>query len=311
MRDVAEPAPKASELKVAVAAVGVNRADLRRAVTHFAASEQGGSAAIAGLEMTGEVVAVGSNVVGFKVGDRVMAMTGSALADFVCIDARLAIAVPNELTTVASAAVPVSYIAAHDALVTAGALVRGEAVFINGASSGAGIAAVQIARELGAAKVLGTAGGDNKLERLRQIGCDVAIDHRSADIAAVVRAHTQDRGAELVVDIIGGPHAQVNVDAAALRGRIVCLGRVAGAQSSLNLDEFSRKRLTMLGVTFRTRSFEERVEAVRAFREGLMPAIASGRVKPVVDRVFQMAEAEAAQEYMRSNRHFGKIVIVP
>lgn len=309
VRDVPEPTPKPSEVKVAVRAAGVNRADLRRAVTHFASSEGKGAAAIAGLEMTGEVVATGADVRELRVGDRVMAMTGSAYADFVCIDARLALKVPPTLDWVRAAAIPVSYIASHDALANAGALREGESVFINGASSGAGIAAAQIARWLGARVVLGTAGSDDKLRRLRDVGCDDVIDHRAGHVAAAVRARTDDKGADLVIDIVGGEQAMVNVDAAAIGGRIVCLGRVAGARGTLDFDEFSRKRVRMIGVTFRTRTFAERVQAVASFAQAVLPAIASGAIAPVIDRVMPMSDADAAQAYMRGNGHFGKIVL--
>ena len=309
VQDVEEPSPGATEIKVAVRAAGVNRADLRRSIVHFAGSEKSRRAAIAGLEMAGEVVAVGADVADFRVGDRVMAMTGSAFAEYACVDARLAMRVPATLGWIEAAAIPVSFIAAHDALCNAADARSGEFVFISGASSGAGIAAVQIARHLGARRVLGTAGNTDKLNRLRALGCDVPINYRSEQVAPVVHEHTGGRGADVVIDIAGAAAAEININAAAIGARIVCLGRVGGARATFDLDEFARKRLRMIGVTFRTRSLAERIEAVGRFRNELLPAIASGSVKPVIDRVFSLDAAGQAQDYMRCDMHFGKIVL--
>ena len=309
LQEVEEPSPGPAVIKVAVRAAGVNRADLRRSIVHFAASEPSRRAAIAGLEMAGEVVAVGVDVTDIRVGERVMAMTGSAFAEYACVDARLAVRVPATLGWTEAAAIPVSFIAAHDALCNAADARSGEFIFVSGASSGAGIAAVQIARYLGARRVLGTAGNPDKLNRLRALGCDVPINYRSQQVASVVHEHTEGRGADVVIDIAGAAAAEINIDAAAIGARIVCLGRVGGARATFDLDEFARKRLRMIGVTFRTRSLAERIEAVTRFRNELLPAIASGMVKPVIDRVFPLDAAGQAQDYMRSDMHFGKIVL--
>ena len=177
LQEVEEPSPSPAEIKVAVRAAGVNRADLRRSIVHFSGSEQSRRAAIAGLEMAGEVVAVGVDVADIRVGERVMAMTGSAFAEYACVDARLAVRVPATLGWTEAAAIPVSFIAAHDALCNAADARSGEFIFVSGASSGAGIAAVQIARYLGARRVLGTAGNPDKLSRLCALGCDVPINY--------------------------------------------------------------------------------------------------------------------------------------
>jgi NADPH:quinone reductase-like Zn-dependent oxidoreductase len=186
---------------------------------------------------------------------------------------------------------------------------QGEDVFVQGASSGAGIAAVQIARFLGARQVFGTAGAKEKLEGIRALGCDVPIDYRSQDFVSVIREKTANRGADIVIDLVGSHTAQGNVDASAIAGRIICVGRVAGVDATMNLDEFSRKRIRMIGVTFRTRSMEERIAAVQAFRDNILSALREGKLKPVIDSVFSLSQAAAAQERMRENKHFGKIVL--
>jgi NADPH:quinone reductase len=307
--DVAEPVCGESDLLITVKAAALNRADLRRAATHFAASDKAASLPIAGVELAGEVAAIGSKVTGFKRGDRVMAMAGGAYAEVATIDYRLALRVPESMGWEQAAAIPITFVTAHDALTNAAELKRGEDVFVQGASSGAGIAAVQIARLLGARHVFGTAGVKAKLEGIRAVGCDVPIDYHSQNFVAVIRETTGGRGADIVIDLVGSHTAQGNVDASAITGRIVCVGRVAGLEATMNLDEFSRKRIRMIGVTFRTRSMEERIAAVQSFRDGILPALGEGKLKPVIDSVFPLSEAAAAQERMRENKHFGKIVL--
>jgi putative PIG3 family NAD(P)H quinone oxidoreductase len=306
--DVPDPSCGRSDLLIKVKAAALNRADLRRAATHFAASDKAGSHPIAGVELAGEVAALGEDTAGFKVGDRVMAMAGGAYAEYAVIDYRLAICAPASMSWEEAAATPVTFVTAHDALTNCAALKPGETVFVQGASSGAGIAAVQMARLLGAGRVFGTAGAPNKIEGLRALGCDV-IDYRNEDFIAAIRERTQSRGADIVIDLVGSHTAQGNIDACAIAGRIVCVGRVAGLDATINLDEFSRKRIRMIGTTFRTRSMDERIAAVRAFCDDVLPALAQGKVKPVIDNVFPLRDAAAAQERMRANEHFGKIVL--
>ncbi|MGE4239402.1 zinc-binding dehydrogenase [Ramlibacter sp.] len=312
-QDVPDPEAGPHELLVAVRAAGLNRADLRRAASHFAASEgakRAKGAAIAGLELAGEVVSVGADVDGFAVGDRVMAMAGSAFAERVAVDHRFAFRIPLGMSWESAASVPISFVTGHDALATAGRFAKGQSVLVLGASTGAGIATVQIARHLGASIVFGTAGTPAKLERLRSLGCDVPIDYRSADIAAVVRERTEGRGVDVVIDYAGGPDFGAAIDAAAVCARIVCAGRVAGTEAKFNIDEFSRKRIEMVGVTNRTRTLEQRVAVVQAFEASLGTALATGALRPIVDSVQPMAEAEAAYARMALNAHFGKMVLM-
>lgn len=309
LREVPDPKPGDTELLVAVRAAALNRADLRRAANHFAASDSSRPLAVAGVEMAGEVAAMGPGVQGFRVGDRVMAMAGGAYAEKVCIDHRLAIPVPDSLSWEEAAATPITFVTAHDALLTAGQLKSGETVLVQGGSTGAGIAAIQIAKLKGAKTVFATAGNPEKLAKLRTLGCDVALNYHEDDVAGIIKEQTAGKGVDLVMDIVGGSAAQVNIDALAIRGRIVCVGRVAGVDATMNLDEFSRKRAHMIGVTFRTRSLEERIDAVRFFRDDLLPALAAKQIRPVIDTEMPLASAAAAQERMRANQHFGKIIL--
>jgi NADPH:quinone reductase len=305
---VPEPTIESTDLLVAVKVAGVNRADLRRAVTHFAASTKKPSP-VAGLELAGEVVALGADVRGFAIGDRVMAMANGAFAERATIDYRLAVKVPSSMAWEIAAATPVAFITAHNALITAGAFKAGETVLVQGASAGAGIATVQIARLRGASKIFGTAGTPEKLTSLRSLGCDVVINYRDDGIASIISEQTGSRGIDVTIDYAGGNMVQKNIDAAGVRGRIVCAGRVAGTDATVNIDEFSRKQIRMTGVTNRTRSLNERIKVVHTFRDDLLSALEDKTLVPVVDKVYALEEAEAAQEYMRSNQHFGKIVL--
>ena len=309
LREVPDPAVGRNDLLIAVRAAALNRADLRRAASHFAASEQNSVAAIAGLEFAGEVIAVGADVHDFAIGARVMAMAGNAYAEKAVVDYRLAIPVPTALDWQQAAATPITFITAYDALTTAAELTAGESVFIQGASSGAGIAAVQIAHIRGARQVLGTAGDARKLARLRELGCDVPINYRTQNFVSVVREMTGSAGAEVIIDHVGGTAVQGNIDAAAIKGRIVCVGRVSGVEATINLDEFSRKRLHMIGVTFRTRTLDERIQVIRRFCADMLPQLENGSVHPVIDNVYPLADAGLAQERMRANLHFGKIIL--
>lgn len=307
-REVAQPQPGPEDLIVDVRASALNRADLRRAPSHFAASESQQGPAVGGLEMAGEVSAVGAAVRGFAPGDRVMAMAGGAWAEQVRLDHRLALPVPSGMTWATAAAIPISFVTAHDALVSAARLRAGESVLVRGASSAAGIATVQIARELGAGTVLGTTNGRPKLDLLESLGCQPILT-ASEPIADVIRSRTDGRGSDIVIDIVGAGTVQDNIDAATVTGRIICLGRLAGADGTFNLDEFSRKRITMKGVTFRTRSFDERAAAITLFREQMLPLLSAGKLRPVIDRSFAFGEVDEAQAYMSENRNFGKVII--
>ena len=314
LTDVPEPAAGPEDLLVEVHASAINQADLRYASAHFAASEPGSGQpagpSIGGLEMAGEVIAVGERAAGFAVGDRVMAMTGQAWAERVAVDHRLAVPVPAGFGWRDAAATPVSYITGHDCVTAAAALQAGESILVQGATSAAGLAVLQIARHAGAHPVAGTTSKQAKAERLRPLGCDVPIVRGSGNVAQAVRSATGGRGADVVVDILGGTAVQENIDAAALQGRIICLGRVSGTRGELDLDEFARKRITMKGITFRTRTADERRTVVARFVRDLLPALEKKEVRPVWDQAFDWADCDAAETFLRSGNQFGKVLLM-
>lgn len=308
VREIPDPAPGPDDLIVVVHASALNQADLRRAPTHFAGSDNREGPTVGGLEMAGVVAAAGPNVRDFAVGDRVMAMTGGAWAQKVRVHQSLALPVPAGFSWAQAAATPISFVTAHDALVSAARLARGESVLVRGASSAAGLAAIQVARVLGSGPIYGTTNSAAKIPVLERLGCR-GILSGGAGVAGVIRELTNAAGVEIVIDIVGAGTVQDNIDAAAVAGRIVCLGRLAGPEGRFSLDEFSRKRIHMIGVTFRTRTFEERVAAVARFREEMLGRLSSGEMQPVIDRSFSFREIEEAQRYMREMHNFGKVII--
>ncbi len=307
-QDVDEPVPGDGELLIGVRAAGLNRADLMRRAGHYERIPLHLSAPIAGMEAAGEVLAVGPHVTGFAVGDRVMGMPAGAYAEKALIHARLAMHVPDALDWEAAAALPAALLTAHDALVTRGRLRAGDAVLVHGASTGVGIAALQIARELRAGVVAGTAGSPEKLAALSAFGLTHAINHRSDDIAARALSACGD-GADVIVDMVGAQTAEATLHAAAIGARWVQVGRLGGKVASLDLDVIARKRIELIGVTFRTRTAEEVSALITAAVSDLWAAVAAQRIAMPIAARFGLDEADRAQELMRSNQFLGKIVL--
>ena len=302
IREVPDPRPSPQDLLLRVRAIGLNRAELARALP------APGKINIVGMEAAGEVIAVGAEVKGFAVGDRVMSMGTSCYAEQVCVDHRIAFKVPANLSWEEAASCPTLYQTAHDALVNA-EFNAGESVLITAVTSGVGIAAIQLAKLLGASKVIGTSRSDEKLARLKAVGLDVAINSVTEDVAAKVKDVTGDKGADVILDNVGAGMLATNLSAAAIKARFVTIGRLGGKIEEIDLDVVALKRMKLVGVTFRTRSIEEKAALSRRCGDALMGFLSDGRLKPVIDRVFPFEEALAAQDYMRSNQHLGKIVL--
>ena len=310
-RDVPEPTPRPGELLVRVRATGLNRADLAQRRGAYPRPATGGDSAlnIAGLEAAGEVVGLGEGVTGFAIGDRVMAMCAGGYAEYTTIDQRLAVRVPERLSWEEAAAVPVAYMTEHDALITNARLQAGESVLVHAASSSVGVAAIQIAKLWGAQPVMGTSGVSEKLAALAAQGLDQGINYRTENFADAVLAATDGAGVDVVIDHVGGPHFHDNMRCMALRGRLVSVGRLGGKMGELDLDFLALRRLHLIGVTFRTRILAERIAVTQRCAADLLPALADGRLRPLINRVFPLREALAAQDYMASNGHIGKIVL--
>lgn len=308
-RDVPDPVPGPEDLLVRVHAAALNRADTLQRRGAYPQPGPKPQFDIPGLEFAGEVMRAGDRVEGFAAGDRVMGLlAGGGYAEQVAIHHRLALNVPANLSWHEAGAVPEVYITAHDALRQCD-FVAGESLLIHAAGSGVGVAAIQIAKVMGAASVIGTAGSDEKIARAKALGMDVGANYNTEDFADVALAATGGRGVDVVVDVIGATYWEGNMKALAPKGRMVLVGLMGGAVTQANLGMLLAKRLQVRGTTLRARPIEEKGAATRAFEKSILPHLASGRVKVIVDRVFPLAEAAAAHAYMESNANFGKIVL--
>ncbi|RJG00180.1 zinc-binding dehydrogenase [Noviherbaspirillum sedimenti] len=306
---VADPVLQPTELLVSVKAAGINRIDLMRSTSHGTASA--GEPQIAGLEVAGEVIAVGADVHGFVIGDRIMAMTRSGYAELAAVDYRVAMKLPTSFSYDEGAAIATVYPTAHDALVVNGRFAAGKSVLIHGVSSAVGLATVQIAKALGAGIVIGTARSTGKAAMLAGFGLEHFVDLDSGDLTSEIMRLTSGKGVDVVVDMVGSGVLAANLACMALGGYLVSVGRMGGTKDSIDLDLLALKRLSLIGVSFRMRSVEEKAALFARFREDIFPLFDAGLLRPHIERVYPLAQAEQAQADMASNCHFGKLILQP
>ena len=307
--EVAAPKPQASQVLVRVRACGLNRADLAVAAGR-AHGAIGGAGTIVGMEFAGEVAEVGGEVRNVKVGDRVMCSGAAGYAEYAVADWGRVHALPSaDMSFELAATLPVALQTMHNALVTAGGMKKGESVLIQGASSGVGILGMQIAKFLGASLVIGSSTNAERRAKLRDWGADIAIDTANPGWADEVIAATEGKGVHLIVDQVSASVANANMKCARVLGRIVNVGRLGGAKGEFDYDLHAMKRISYIGVTFRTRSVEEVREINRVMRADLWEAAAAGKLRLPIDRTFALGEAVEALAYMKANKHFGKVVL--
>jgi NADPH2:quinone reductase len=309
IRDLPKPEPKPNEVLIRVRASTLNRADLMVAsgVQH---GNLGGVGARIGLECSGEVEAVGRDVADYKPGDRVMASVPGGFAEYAVTDAGRVNRIPgNNMTYEQAACFPVALQTMHNAVVTAGRLKRGETLLIQGASSGVGLMGMQIGKLMGASLVLGSSTNAQRLARLKEYGCDVAVDTSKPDWPVEVKKATGGNGVDLIVDMVSAPVANGNLEAVKILGRIVNVGRLGGMRGEFDFDKHALKRIDYIGVTFRTRSPEEVREIVRQMRADLWPALEAGKLSLPIYKTYALADIAEALSVMKANQHFGKIVL--
>lgn len=304
LNEVAVPEPGPGQLLLKMHAAGLNRGEFIPG-----GLIKGGASKPAGIEGAGEVVQLGAGVHGFQVGQAVMGRCAGAFSEWAVMDAREALPVPPGLGMEAAAAVPLTFLVVHDMLVLQGRLQAGEWVLVTGVSSGVGVAALQAAKAMGA-RVIGTSGSLDKLTRLKALGLDVALHTRAPDFAAQVMEATGGHGVDLVVNTVGGSVFAECIRAMAFEGRLATVGYVDNTlKAELDIQALHVRRLTLFGVSNKMRSADQRAAGLPAFVADLLPAIADGRIRPLVDRVFPFAELAAAQAHMETNQHLGKIVL--
>ena len=303
--DVAVPEPGPGQVLVKMRAAGLNRGEL--IVGHSV--KAGGAAKAAGGEGAGEVAKVGAGVANVKAGERVMGRCSGAFAEYALMDAREAIAMPKNLSWEEAASIPLVFCVVHDMLINQGKLQPGEWLLVTGISAGVGVAALQTAKAIGA-KVIGTSGSQEKLDRLKALGLDVGIATRKPDFADAVKKATDGKGANLVVNNVGGSVFAETIRSLAVQGRHATVGYVDHVlKAEIDLEALHTNRLTLFGVSNRLRNAEQRAVTVRGFVADVLPHIAAGRIKPVLDKVYPFAELPAAKARMESNAQVGKIVV--
>lgn len=314
LRDVPRPEPGPGQVRVRIRASAVNRADVIQRRGMYPAPPDA-PADIPGLEIAGEIEALGSGFVGdIALGDRVFGIVGGGgYAEAVVVHARSVARIPEvkgkPLDWHAAAAIPEAFVTAYDAMVLQGGLAAGETVLIHAAGSGVGTAAAQIARAIGA-RAIGTFRSKGKVERAARLGLsDSVVVGGDATFAARVRALTGGRGVDVVLELVGGAYVPESLAALADRGRLVLVGLMAGASAELDLGSILRRRLRLFGTVLRSRPLEEKIAAAQVLERNIAPLVATGQYEPVIDKVFPLAEAMAAQDYMTSNASFGKIVL--
>lgn len=303
----AMPDAGAGELLIRVAAAGVNRPDLMQRQGRYPPPP--GASDIPGLEVAGTVAAVGDGVTGWRTGDRVCALvSGGGYADHCVAPAPQCLPIPGPLDDVQAAALPETFFTVWTNVFERGRLTPGETLLVHGGSSGIGTTAIQLARALGA-RVLATAGSRRKCDACLALGAERAIPYREEDFVAAVRQATAGRGADVILDMVGGSYVARDVEALAIDGRLVLIAVQGGATAELSLLPLLQRRLTITGSTLRPRSVAEKGRIARALLENVWPLLESGRVRPLIDSIFPLPDADEAHRRMESGEHVGKIVL--
>jgi len=305
LREIAIPEPGPQQVLVKMRAASLNRGEF--IVGHGLA--KAGTVKAAGMEGAGEVAKLGAGVGNLKVGQRAMGRCPGAFAEYALMDARETIAVPDNLSWEEASAIPLTFMVVHDMLIAQGRLRPGEWVLVTGVSSGVGVASLQAAKARGA-KVIGTSGSQEKLDRLKAEGLDVGLCTRKGDFFDAVMKATDGHGIDLVVNTVGGSVFAECVRCMAFEARLATVGYVDGVlKGEIDIQALHARRLTLFGVSNKMRSPEQRAAGVPGFVADILPAIAAGRIRPVIDRVFPFEQLEAAKAHMEANRHLGKIVL--
>jgi NADPH:quinone reductase len=309
VRDLDKPEPKPNEVLIRVRASTLNRADLIVASGHRHGAV-GGVGARIGLECAGDVEAVGSDVTSVKPGDRVMATAPGGIAEYAVTDFARVHRIPaNNMTYEQAACFPVALGTMHNAIVTAGRLKRGETLLIQGASAGVGLMGMEIAKLMGASLVIGTSTNPERRVRLKEFGCDLAVDSSQPEWPDEVEKATGGKGVDVIIDLVSASVAGQNLAAAAILGRIVNVGRLGGMKGEFDFDLHAAKRIDYIGVTFRTRTPDEIREINRLMRADLWPAVEAGTLHLPIYKTFPLSQVAEALDVMKANRHFGKIAI--
>lgn len=301
------PQPKAGQILVKVAAAGVNRPDVQQRMGAYPPPKD--ASPLPGLEISGEVVAVGADAPRWKVGDKVCALVnGGGYAEYCIAEETAALPIPAGLDMTQAGAVPETYFTVWHNVFERGGLQAGEWFLVHGGSSGIGTTAIQLAKAFGA-KVLATAGSEDKCEAMRQLGCDRAINYKTEDFVAAAREATGGAGVNVILDMVGGTYTDKNIVIAAEDGRIVQIATLGGAEVTISAARLMMKRLTLTGSTLRPRTRAVKAGMARALETKVWPLFAQGKLKVVMDSTFPLAKAADAHRRLETSQHVGKIVL--
>src|SRR3954463_15678983 len=301
------PAPKASEVLIKVAAAGVNRPDVLQRMGLYPVPPDASD--LPGLEVAGEIAAVGSSVKTYKVGDKVCALVpGGGYAEYCIAPEATALPVPKGLSLTEAASLPETFFTVWGNVYDRAKLAPGESLLVQGGSSGIGVSAIQMAKATGN-RVFATAGSDEKCAACVRLGADKAINYKTQDFAAEIKAATGGQGVNVILDMVGGDYVPKELKSLADDGRLVFIAFLRGHKTELDINEVMRRRLTVSGSTLRPRPVEFKGSVARNLRDKIWPLIEAGKIKPVVYRTFPLGEAAEAHRLMESSQHIGKIVL--
>lgn len=303
----AVPQPGDQEVLVRVAAAGVNRPDVMQRQGRY--PPPAGASDLPGLEVAGEIVALGAKVSGLSLGDKVTALlAGGGYAEYAVAAAPLCLPVPSGISMMEAAAIPETFFTVWTNLFDRGRCKAGDNVLVHGGTSGIGTTAIQLAAAWGA-RVFATAGSEDKARACERLGAVRGINYRTEDFVEVIRTATAGAGIDVTLDMVAGSYVARNLEIAALEGRVVTISLLGGSRAEVNMGLILTKRLTLTGSTLRSRTVAQKAEVAEAVRKNVWPLLAAGRVRPVIHATFPLAEASEAHRLMETSNHIGKIVL--
>ncbi len=301
------PIPAKDQVLIKVAAAGINHADLMQRQGHYPPPP--GASAIPGLEIAGEVIAVGEDVVSPGIGDQVCALlSGGGYAELAVADAKVCLPVPKGISAVEAASLPETFFTVWSNLFDRAGLQAGESVLIHGGSSGIGTTAIQLAKAWGAT-VFTTAGNDEKCQVCVELGADLAINYNKADFVEACKRATDGKGVDVIMDMVAGDYTHRNIDVAAVEGRYIFIAAIKGPSAQVSVRSIMMKRLVITGSTLRSRPVEFKAAIAANVREHAWPLLECGKIKPVIHTILPLRSANEGHRLMESSRHIGKIVL--
>lgn len=306
-QEVPEPTYTADEVLVDIYATALNRADLAQRAGNYPPPP--GAPDILGLEMAGTVAKVGANVTGWQPGDRACALLpGGGYAEQVSVPAEMLMPIPAGWSFEQAAGLPEVFFTAYLNLFMEASLKKGETVLIHGGASGVGTAGIQLAHQAGC-RVFVTAGDEEKLARCRELGAELAINYKEEDFVERIQAYTNNEGVDVIMDMVGAPYLERNLALLKVYGRLVFISMLGGAKTEINLGALMGRRLRLIGSVLRPRSVTEKVEIKRRFMAQFWPLLEEGVVRPIIDSVYPIAQANQAHDRMANNKNIGKIIL--